>query len=86
MRDNHWPLGRRSTRALALLAALVVAAASGGCALVTPVAAWEKGVLAKPEMSFESDKLEGQFAEHTYTSKEAASGGAGVGGGGCGCN
>ncbi len=71
---------------LALLATLILAAAGGGCAVVTPVQAWEKGTLAKPEMGFEGDKLEAQFAEHTYSSKEAASGGAGVGGGGCGCN
>ena len=57
----------------------------GGCA-IAPVQAWEKGVLAKPEMSFEGDRLETGFAEHTYSSKEAASGGATVGGGGCGCN
>ena len=69
-----------------LTLAITLATAAGGCALVTPVQAWEKGILAKPEMSFEGDKLEAQFAEHTYTSKEAASGGAGVGGGGCGCN
>lgn len=54
-----------------------------GCAQVKP---WEKGILAKPDMSFEGDVLETRFAEHTYSSKEASSGGAGVGGGGCGCN
>ncbi|WP_198301732.1 DUF4266 domain-containing protein [Vitreoscilla filiformis] len=37
-------------------------------------------------MTFDSDHLETKFNEHTYFSKEAASGGAGVGGGGCGCN
>ncbi len=68
----------------ALLGALALA--SSGCALVQPVAPWQKGVLAKPAMSFESDRLEAAFAEHVYSSKEAASGGSGVGGGGCGCN
>jgi outer membrane biogenesis lipoprotein LolB len=53
---------------------------------VQPVQPWEKGYLAKPEMTFEADKLDTDFVEHTYSSKEAASGGAGVGGGGCGCN
>lgn len=57
-----------------------------GCSLIQPVQPWEKGVLAKPEMSFERDKLDAAFTEHTYFSKEAASGGSGVGGGGCGCN
>jgi len=57
-----------------------------GCALIEPVQPWEKGTLAKPEMTFEGDPLEVRFEEHIYSSKEAASGGAGVGGGGCGCN
>ncbi len=52
----------------------------------TKVQPWQKGNLAKPEMAFDPDTLEARFADHTYFSKEAASGGAGVGGGGCGCN
>ena len=56
------------------------------CSLVSPVQPWEKGMLAKPEMTFDSDALDTTFVEHTYSSKEGASGGAGVGGGGCGCN
>lgn len=56
-----------------------------GCSL-QPVQPWEKGVLAKPEMGFELDRLEAGFAEHIYTSKEAASGGVSVGVSGCGCN
>lgn len=68
-------------------AALAAAVAlASGCALVQPVQPWEKGVLAKPEMTFELDRLDTEYVEHTYSSKEAASGGAGVGGGGCGCN
>ena len=51
-----------------------------------PVQPWEKGMLAKPEMIFDEDALDAAFVEHTYSSKEAAFGGAGVGGGGCGCN
>ena len=47
---------------------------------------WQKGNLAKPEMAFDPDALETRFADHTYFSKEGASGGASVGGGGCGCN
>lgn len=57
-----------------------------GCAAIEPVQPWEKGTLAKPEMTFEGDPLETKFSEHIYSSKEAASGGTGVGGGGCGCN
>ena len=71
---------------LRLLALGFVVNAITGCALVQPVQPWEKGNLAKPQMVFDEDKLDRQFDEHTYTSKEAASGGAGVGGGGCGCN
>lgn len=62
---------------------LILLVSVAGCAEVKP---WEKGVLAKPEMTFEGDPLESKFSEHIYSSKEAASGGAGVGGGGCGCN
>ena len=59
----------------------------GGCAGgLKPVEPWEKGYLSKPEMTFEGDKLDTAYTEHTYFSKEAASGGGGVGGGGCGCN
>ena len=84
MQSIRRPLGPMLMLMLMLMLSWAVAA--GGCAMISPVQAWEKGILAKPEMGFEGDKLEAQFAEHTYSSKEAASGGAGVGGGGCGCN
>jgi hypothetical protein len=54
-----------------------------GCSNVQP---WEKQNLAKPEMTFEGDRLDTSYTEHIYSSKEGASGGSGVGGGGCGCN
>lgn len=57
-----------------------------GCQATSVVQPWEKGNLAKPEMTFELDKQDTEFVEHTYSSKEGSSGGAGVGGGGCGCN
>jgi Domain of unknown function (DUF4266) len=57
-----------------------------GCSSITPVNAWEKADLAKPEMTFESDVLDAKFTDHIYFSREAATGGSGVGGGGCGCN
>ena len=56
------------------------------CTSISRVAPWEKGYLAKPEMTFEVDVLDQNFTEHTYFSKEGSFGGAGVGGGGCGCN
>ena len=67
-------LGLVVTLAMAMLA---------GCSSVQP---WQKGNLAKPEMAFDADVLDARFMDHTYFSKEGASGGAGVGGGGCGCN
>jgi hypothetical protein len=57
-----------------------------GCSLLSGPQPWEKGHLAKPEMSMGGDALEQRYQGHIYTSKEAASGGYGVGGGGCGCN
>lgn len=58
----------------------------GGCSSLAPVNPWEKADLAKPEMTFDGDPLEGRFVQHIYNSKENSSGGYGVGGGGCGCN
>jgi len=58
---------------------------ASGCALMQPVQPWEKGILAKPEMTFGGDRLDTSFTEHVYSSREGASGGTGVGGGGCGC-
>ena len=68
----------------ALLAALA-AAALAGCA-TSPPQAWEKGALARPDMTMGGDPLAQRFDRHIYDSKENASGGTGVGGGGCGCN
>ena len=65
---------------------LVLAAMLGGCGPMPHVEAWQKGYLARPEMTFAGDKLDVAYTEHTYFSKEAASGGGGVSGGGCGCN
>ena len=65
---------------------VAVAALVCGCESMGKVQPWQKGNLANKEMSFDPDVLEARFADHTYFSKEAASGGAGVGGGGCGCN
>lgn len=72
-------------RVCALLAVAVLAT---GCQSMSmpKVQPWEKGNLANPQMAFDPDVLETRFADHTYFSKEGASGGASVGGGGCGCN
>ena len=68
------------------LLALTSLAWLSGCSSAGPVNAWEKGNLAKPMMTFESDPLDQRFVQHVYGSKENSSGGYGVGGGGCGCN
>jgi hypothetical protein len=47
---------------------------------------WERSVLADYTMRGDRNPLALGFAEHTWFSREAASGGRGVGGGGCGCN
>lgn len=77
------PVLRNAARAVTCA---LIACAAAGCAMVEPVQPWEKGILAKPEMAFQGDRLETRYAEHIYFSKEASSGGASVGGGGCGCN
>jgi hypothetical protein len=71
------------TRALAL--ALLAAALLNGCA-IEPPRAWERDLLARPEMSMDADPLERRLLSNINTSKENSSGGSGVGGGGCGCN
>ena len=49
------------------------------------VKAWEKGNFTKSHMAFEPDPLRAKFFQHTYESREAASGGYGVSVVGCGC-
>jgi hypothetical protein len=65
--------------ALAWLAATALAGCAG-------VEAWDRDVLARPDMQIVTDPLEAASDEHIYFSKEASSGGQGFGGGGCGCN
>ncbi len=72
-------------RSLRAMCAVLAATALGGCAM-TPPQPWERGNLARPEMTMGGDPLDQRFVQHIYGSKENASGGYGVGGGGCGCN
>jgi len=65
---------------LAALAALGLACAC------SPVAPYQRGYLARPDMALQDDPGTAQALEKTFAAKEAASGGASVGGGGCGCN
>ncbi|HEY6898859.1 MAG TPA: DUF4266 domain-containing protein [Rhodocyclaceae bacterium] len=73
-------------RGLSCLAVMALPLLLTACSGMTPVQPWQKGNLARPEMSFDSDPLEAALDEHVYFSKEGASGGGRVGGGGCGCN
>ena len=68
------------------LARLLILATLAMLAACTPVAAWERGNLARPEMALESDPLGSALDDHVYFSKEASSGGNSTSGGGCGCN
>ena len=65
---------------------IVLVASLSGCASFGNVQPWEKGTLARSEMTFGDSHLFNRFDDHIYTSREASAGGAGVGGGGCGCN
>lgn len=56
---------------------------SSACTTVQP---WERGNLAKSEMSLDSDPMQSGFSNHVYTSKESSSGSSSGAGGGCGCN
>ena len=73
---------------LILLSALLMGFAIGGLSgcVIFPVKPWERNLLAEKEMQLVPNPIEMALEEHTYFSKEAASGGQGVGGGGCGCN
>ena len=72
-----------SARFLAAGAMLAALTALSGCA---GVEAWDRDVLARPDMQIVSDPIEAAVDDHIYFSKEASSGGQGFGGGGCGCN
>jgi len=66
-----------------LVALLALAAVLAGCAYVAP---YQRGYLARPDMSFEASQGTAKTMEKVYVSKEAASGAATVGASGCGCN
>ncbi len=68
------------TRALLAVAAMALLAA---CA---PVAPYQRGYLARPDMAFEDSPGAAKALEKVFVAKEAASGSSTVGGSGCGCN
>lgn len=53
------------------------------CSHIQP---WERGNLAKEEMSINASPSLNSFRDHIFTSKEASQGGHVGAGGGCGCN
>lgn len=71
---------RPSALLLGLLALLLLTSA---CTVVKP---WERDLLARRDMAYESDTLEAAREAHVYFSKEASMPGGSGGGGGCGCN
>lgn len=74
---------RSSLLLLALLPLLGACAHGGGQIGAKP---WQRDVLARRSMQLGRDPSVIAFDEHTYFSKEAASGGRSFDGGGCGCN
>lgn len=68
-----------------LLLCLCAAACVSGCATMG-VRAWERDVLAKPEMELDHEAADLAMDDHIYFSREASAGGRAFGGGGCGCN
>lgn len=68
-----------------VIAAAVCLVLLAGCAGVG-AKPWQREALARPDMSPDAEPLRSALDDHTYFSKEAASGGRGFGGGGCGCN
>ena len=73
---------RQALRPLVLLAAL---SSLSACAHIG-AQPWERDVLARKSMQLGREPAIMAFDEHTYFSKEAASGGRSFDGGGCGCN
>jgi hypothetical protein len=67
----------------ALLVAILTALS--GCAHIG-AQPWQRDVLARKSMQLAHETAILAFDEHTYFSKEAASGGRSFDGGGCGCN
>lgn len=70
------------TRSAVVAAALCLIVALAGCA---PVAPWQRGNLAKPQMAPEPHPAQRAMQDHVYGSREAGAAGASGQGGGCGC-
>ncbi len=75
-------------RLVAISTLLAGASLFTGCAgtNLVRVKPWERANLTDYAMRPDRDPLATAFSEHTYFSRETATGGRGVGGSGCGCN
>lgn len=71
-----------------MLLGLAVLGFASGCAhsQLVRVQPWERATLTDYTMRPDRDRIHTAMMEHTYFSREAATGGRGVGGSGCGCN
>ena len=69
-------------RTALLLASAALTGLLTGCA---DVAAWERGVLARPHMAPDPTPLRSQLRGHVQASREAAPPAGAGDGGGCGC-
>jgi len=65
--------------------AIVLVTLASGCASMH-VRAFERDVLAKPEMALDHEANDLSMDDHIYFSREGSAGGRAFGGGGCGCN
>jgi hypothetical protein len=79
------PFPQRLLLGARLTGLAVLLLATGGCAQLG-VQPWERDLLARPSMQLVTSPLDAAADDHSYFSKEAATGGRGFGGGGCGCN
>jgi hypothetical protein len=76
---------QNARRACALLTVGISLVGLVGCSSIG-VKPWERDLLSKPSMQWESDGVDASIDDHVYFSKEASTGGRTFGGGGCGCN
>ena len=71
----------------ALAAALILAAALGGCAPIEPwVKPYEREHLADPIMALSRNSIAATYRDHVFETREGSHGASGAVGGGCGCN
>ncbi|MFM2065232.1 MAG: hypothetical protein RLZZ584_141 [Pseudomonadota bacterium] len=80
------PPGATHARRRRLLASVLLAGLATSACTTLGVQPWERELLAQPAMQLVASPLDAAADDHTYFSKEAATGGRGFGGGGCGCN